>query len=152
MELGLFDEVAEAVRGLLPDEFGEPRLRCRTYGLKVWFGPPDPPRAHYEAQVIGADLVEEADVLALEVGFHAEHYDLAHNERILTRLLAHEGEWRPVLGGQAVAGPFIGRPDDWRRLSEVWPDPDLRVDDLAVEVASCLVDYITVVQPLLVDP
>jgi hypothetical protein len=151
VELGLFDEVAEAVRGLLPDELGEPRMRTRRYSLKVWFGPLDPPREHYEAQVVGADLVDGAEVLALEVGFHAEHYDVARNEQILSRLNAHEGVWRPVLGDHAVAGGFLGRPDDWRRLSETWPDPDLSVDDVAVEVASCLVDYITVIEPLRVD-
>lgn len=148
MELGLFDEVAEAVRGMVPDDLGPVRLRARRYGVKVWFGPPDPLREHYEAQVIGASLVYGADVLALEIGFHAENRKVADNDVVLERLTAAEAEWREVLGDAAVAGPFLGRADDWRRVSETWPDPDLGAGDLAVEVAGCLVDYITALEPL----
>jgi hypothetical protein len=122
--------------------------RVRRSGLKAWFGPRDPPREHYEAQVISADLADGAELLAIEVGFHAEHYDPATNESLLENLLAHESDWRPIVGEAAVAGPFLGRPDDWRRVSETWPDPDLGQDDLAVELASCLIDYITGIEPV----
>ena len=50
MELGLFDEVAEAVRALTPDEHGDIRVRSHRRGVKVWFGTVKPPREHYEAQ------------------------------------------------------------------------------------------------------
>ncbi|MEJ7585814.1 MAG: hypothetical protein WKF43_17410, partial [Acidimicrobiales bacterium] len=63
MELGLFDEVADALRGLLPPELGELGLRVHRYGIKAWLGPSAPPREHYEAQVIGAGEVEDASVL-----------------------------------------------------------------------------------------
>jgi hypothetical protein len=86
-------------------------------------------------------------VLALEIGFHAEHPDVGANDRVLDRLIAHEDDWRPVVGDGAVAGPFLGRPDDWRRVSETWADPDLGLDELPVEVASCLIDYITALEP-----
>ena len=38
METSLFDDVADAVRGLLPSELGEPHIRAHRYGIKVWFG------------------------------------------------------------------------------------------------------------------
>jgi hypothetical protein len=144
---GLFDQVADAVRGLLPAELGEVRLRARRWGLKAWFGPLQPPRFHYEAQVVGARLVPEAEVLALEVGFHAEHGDPARNEAVLAGLQADERRWRRVLGPEAVAGPFIGRPDDWRRVSETWPDPDLGDPGLAFELGARLTDYIAALEP-----
>jgi hypothetical protein len=148
MELGLFDEVAEAVRSMVPDHLAPLHLRARRYGIKVWLGPAEPPREHYEAQVIGASLVDEAEVLALEIGFHAENRNVGDNDEVIDALAAREDAWRPVLGERAVAGPFLGRADDWRRLSETWPDPDLGDDDLAVEVAGCLVDYMTTLEPL----
>jgi hypothetical protein len=148
VDQGLFDEVAEAVRGLLPPELGELRRRARRYGLKVWFGPATPPREHYEAQVIGPEHVDDASVLALEIGFHAEHPKPADNDRVLGALLDGERSWRKTLGEHAVAGPFLGRPDDWRRVSETWPDPDLGDPELVIELASCLTDYITALEPL----
>lgn len=148
MELGLFEEVAEALRGLLPDGLGELRTRARRYGVKVWFDAAEPPREHYEAQVIGAKLVDGADVLALEIGFHSEHPKVADNDRVLDALLAQERRWRPLIGDAAVAGPFLGRADTWRRVSETWPDPDLGADDLPVEVAACLIDYIGALEPV----
>ncbi len=144
----LFDEMAEALRTLLPPEVGEPRMRVRRYGIKVWFGGSNPTREHYEAQVIGARHVPDATVLALEVGFHAEHPKVADNDRVVTRLCATEGRWRKVLGREPEVGPFIGRPDDWRRISETWPDPDLGDPELAIELATRLTDYIACLEPL----
>jgi hypothetical protein len=119
----------------------------RRYGIKVWFGPSEPPREHYEAQVIGARGVKSAKTLALEVGFHAEHRRLADNEAVLARLEADEPVWRPLVGDAAVAGPFLGRASTWRRVSETWPDPDLDDPELAMEVAAQLADYITALEP-----
>ena len=45
-------------------------------------------------------------------------------------------------------GPFLGRPDVWRRVSETWPDPDLGGEDLGIEVAVRLADYITALEPV----
>jgi hypothetical protein len=149
VEVQLFDEVADVVRGLVPGELGVPRCRARRYGIKVWFGDANPPREHYEAQVVGADAVEGARVLGLEVGFHAEHSDVARNDAVLARLVGAERRWRPAIGGEAVAGPFLGRADVWRRLSETWADPDLDDPGIAFELGARLTDYITAIEPLL---
>ena len=147
MQLALFDEVGEALRGLVPVELGEPRLRAHRYGVKVWYGPAKPPREHYEAQVIGAQHVEDATVLAIEVGFHAEHPKVEDNDLVIRRLVAQRRHWRKALGPHAIAGPFLGRPEDWRRVSETWPDPDLGDPDLPIELATRLTDYISVLEP-----
>ncbi len=147
MELLLFDEVAEALRGLVPDELGPLHSRARRYGIKVWFGPAEPPREHYEAQVIGAAHVAGATVLAIEIGFHAEHSDVALNQRAVDHIARSERSWRRVLGDEAEVGPFIGRPDDWRRVSETWVDPDLGDPDLGIEIASRLTDYVVALEP-----
>lgn len=148
MDLELFDEVAEMLRGVLPPDLGEPRIWSRRYGIKVWFGPATPPREHYEAQVIGAKLVPDASVLAIEISFHAEHPTLEANDTAMAPLLARPSAWRKTLGRPATAGGFLGRPDDWRRLSETWPDPDLGDPDLGIEIASRLADYLTALEPL----
>ena len=118
------------------------------YGIKVWFGPEAPPKEHYEAQVIGADGVPDARILALEVGFHAEHPQVSDNDEVVTRLRSCEGRWRPVLGDEVVAGPFLGREEVWRRVSETWPDPDLGEPELAFELGARLTDYVTALEPL----
>ena len=148
MELQLFDEVGEVLRRLVPDEIGELRCRHHRYGIKVWFDSEKPTREHYEAQVIGAKHVPEATVLAIEVGFHAEHRDPADNERVVKELLSREPRWRKALGDGAVAGEFIDDRHGWQRVSETWPDPDLGDPDLAMEVAARLTDYITALEPL----
>ena len=144
----MFDEVAQALRGLLPSELGVLQMKAHRYGIKVWFGPVKATREHYEAQVIGAKHVPEATVLAIEVGFHAENRDPAENEQALARLTEREKTWRKALGPEAVAAPFIDDRHGWRRLSEIWPDPDLGDPDLALEVATRLTDYITMLEPL----
>ncbi len=147
MEPSLFDDVADALRGMMPADLGPLHLRARRYGIKVWFGPEAPPREHYEAQVIGADAVDEATILAIEVGFHSEHPKPADNQRVVAQLLARERDWRPVVGDEAFAGPFLGRADTWQRVSETWPDPDLGDPELALELAARLVDYATALEP-----
>jgi len=147
MEPSLFDDVADALRGMMPPDLGPLHLRARRYGIKVWFGPKDPPREHYEAQVIGADVADDAQILAIEVGFHAEHPKPADNQRVVAQLLASERIWRRVVGDEAFAGPFLGRADSWQRVSETWPDPDLGDPELALELAARLVDYATALEP-----
>lgn len=144
----LFEEVSDVVRGLVPSELGSLRLRARRYGLKVWFGPEQPPKEHYEAQVIGARDVPDAALLALEVGFHAEYPQVADNDAAIARLQRSEKRWRRTIGDVAVVGPFLGRADAWRRISETWPDPNLDGADLAFELGARLTDYITALEPL----
>ena len=142
----LFEAVAETVRGLAPPEFGPFHHRTHRYGTKVWFGPGDPPKEHYEAQVIGAQHVPDAETLAVEVGFHAENRDPADNDAAIARLRSAEPTWRQVLGAEAEIGGFIGR-DGWQRVSETWLDPDLDDPELGIELGLRLVDYVTALEP-----
>jgi hypothetical protein len=151
VDVSLFDEVGDVLRGLVPPELGQLRYRARRYGIKVWFGDEKPPSEHYEAQVIGAAAVADASDLALEVGFHAEHRQVADNDAVVARIVDREKAWRPVLGDEAVIGPFLGRADVWRRVSETWPDPDLGDADLAMELGARLTDYVTALEPVLRD-
>jgi hypothetical protein len=147
-QVTLFDGVADVLRAMVPAELGELRCPARRYGIKVWFGGDKAPPEHYEAQVIGPRHVPEASVLALEIGFHAEHPRLADNDAVLAHLLAAERKWRRKIGREAESGPFLGAADGWRRLSETWPDPDLGTADLPFEVAARLTDYITALEPI----
>ena len=151
MEPSLFDDVGDAVRGLLAPDLGEPHLRAHRYGIKVWFRTVKPTREHYEAQVVGARDWPDARVLALEVGFHCEHPKEPDNDAVIARLRASERTWRRDIGKEAEIAPFLRRAEHWRRISEVWPDSDLSEPGLAFEIASRLVDYITALEPLLMD-
>ena len=146
-QVSLFDGVADVLRGMVPVELGELRCPAHRYGIKSWFGGDKPAREHYEAQVIAPRYVPDASVVAVEIGFHAEHPRLADNEAVLARLLAAERKWRRRLGREAEGGPFLGPADGWRRLSETWADPDLSSPDLPFEVAARLTDYITLLEP-----
>jgi hypothetical protein len=148
----LFDEVGEAVRSLAPDTVGELNIRPRAYGIKIWTGPEKEHRVHYEAQVVGPGDVADAEILAIEVGFHAEHPDPAQNDATMAPLAERERTWRKALGPEPVLGVFLGRADHWRRLSETWPDPDLSDPDLGVELASRLLDYLAAIEPLRTRP
>jgi len=148
VEESLFDDVGDIVRGVAPSELGTCRCRAHRYGIKLWFGPERPLREHYEAQVIGAHEVEGAAVLALEVGFHAEHPQAAENDSVIAHLVAHERGWRRVLGAEAEVGVFLGRRDAWRRVSEIWPVPDLGASDLGLDIALRLVDYVSALEPV----
>ena len=144
----LFEEVGDALRGLIPRDLGPLRIRERRWSIKVWFGPEKPIREHFEAQVIGAKYVPDATVLAIEVGFHAENPRVADNNAVIERVIEGEKKWRRVLGKEPVVGPFLGRPDDWRRISETWADPDLGDPELPFELAARLTDYVTCIEPL----
>jgi hypothetical protein len=148
IETHLFEQVADAVRSLMADDGATLHLRSHRRGVKAWFGPETPTRAHYEAQLIPRRHVDGIDGMAIEVGFHAEHKDPVHNEQILQELLDHETTWRPALGEESEAGVFLGA-DNWRRVSDVWLEPDLDDPDLAFEMAARLVDYLHAIEPVL---
>lgn len=144
----LFEDVADALHGLVPGGLGELRSHHHRYGIKVWLGAATPPREHYEAQVIGRQQVPQAEVLAIEVGFHSEHAKEADNEAVFSALARCESEWRRHLGPEPVLGTFLGRAGHWRRLSETWLDPDLSDPELVFELADRLTEYLSVVEPL----
>lgn len=147
MELELFDQVADALRALVPAELGDLRTQPRRWGIKAWFDVDDCPREHYEAQVISAEHVPEAEVLAIEVGFHAEHAKAPDNTAALEPILAAVGTWSDELGPEAVAGEFLGR-SGWQRVSETWVDPDLGDPELCFELADRLATYMTALEPV----
>jgi hypothetical protein len=148
LEVSLFDEIADMLRGIAPGELGDIRHRAHRYGIKAWFGSDTPLREHYEAQVIGPREVKNAKVLALEIGFHSEYPKVADNDAVLDHLLAQEKRWRRLLGRDAEAGVFLGRADNWRRVSETWLDPDLSDPEMVLEIAVRLVAYITALEPV----
>ena len=147
VELGLFDQVGDALLGMVPDGLGRFHLQARQWGIKAWFDAETCPREHYEAQVIAPRHVAGAEVVALEVGFHCEHPKSADNVAAMAPIHRSEEVWRAALGPQAESGDFLGRPG-WQRVSEAWLDPDLGDPELCFEIADRLVDYITVLQPL----
>ena len=147
MEVGLFEEVAAILPSLIPAELGALHTKAHRYGIKVWFGGEKPTRDHYEAQVVGSGASKSAKVLAIEIGFHAEHAKAADNDALLATLLQREAAWRKVVGPEPTAGAFLGRAEHWRRISELWDDPDLGDPDLPFEIAARLTDYVTALQP-----
>jgi hypothetical protein len=147
IDRSVFGDVADAMRGLVPEDLGLLRCTHHRYGIKVWFGPQNPPREHYEAQMIGREHAPDASVLALEVGFHSEHPKEADNEAVISRLLRSEHAWRPELGDEAVVGTFLGRAEHWRRVSEIWTDPNMDDPELVFELAARLTDYLTTLEP-----
>lgn len=147
----MFEQVGELTRTLVGSEVGEVRFRSHRRGVKVWLDVDTPPRLHYEAQLVPRRHVDGLDGAVLEIGFHAEDGDMAVNDAAMTSLASAEITWRPELGDEVVAGPFLGRPEDWRRCSELWVDPDLDDEEVAFEIASRLADYINVLHPLLAD-
>jgi len=140
MQPGFFEVVRDAFEGFVAMVPGRRNVYVHGRGLKAWYG--DDTREHYECQLIRVD----GEVL-LEIGFHAEHAKAPLNDEVLRRLLAVEQEWRPTLGLDAVAGDFIGR-GGWRRISEVWPEPDAADIDEAIEAAARLADYVVILEPL----
>jgi len=147
MELSVFEQVADAVHAMMPDDLGHWGYSAHRRGIKVWFGD-ERNREHYEAQMIPRRLVDGSDGMAIEVGFHAEGRDMADNDAAVALLLQAEKKWRRALGDEAEAGPFLGRPEDWRRVSEAWLDVDLDDDELVMDIACRLTDYISALEPI----
>lgn len=146
MELPLFEQIGDAVRSLTPEELGVVQFRAHRRGIKVWFDSETPPREHYEAQLIPRRHIDGTDGMVLEIGYHAEHREPAANTEAIAVIGATESTWREILGDEAEMGPFLGN-DDWRRVSEVWFDFDLEDPEMAVEVASRVVDYLEAIEP-----
>lgn len=143
----MFDEAAELVLVMTPDELGEVHVRAHRRGVKVWFDSANPTKEHYEAQLLSRRYVDGRDGMALEVGFHIEHKDVGRNTALLERIVDHERAWRRVLGDEPEAAVFFGA-ENWRRVSEAWLEPDVDDPELAFEVAARLVDYVTTIEPL----
>jgi hypothetical protein len=146
MEQPLFEQVGEVARSMTPSELGVFRSRSHRRGIKVWFDTEKAGREHFEAQLLARRHVDGTDGMALEVGFHAEHREEDKNEAVIDLLNTRAIAWRKSLGDEAEVGRFFGA-DGWRRISEVWLEPDLEDPDLAFEVAARLVDYVTVIEP-----
>ncbi len=147
VEHGLFHQVADALVAMVDPDLGALRTAPRRWGIKVWFDEVECPREHYEAQVVGVRHVPEASVLAIEVGFHAEHPAEPANDDALAPLDEAAATLRRALGDDLVIGPFLGR-GSWRRASEVWIDPDLSDPELCFEVADRLATYLEAIEPV----
>ena len=146
MDLPLFDQVADVVRSLTPEELGDLKLRTHRRGIKVWFNTENAPREHYEAQLLARKHVDGKDGMALEIGFHAENPDATANATTLADIRKSEKTWRKILGKNAESGEFYGAAN-WCRVSEAWLEPDLEDPELSFEVASRLVDYLEAIEP-----
>lgn len=145
LEAHLFDQVADAVQSMAGPDV---HVRAHRRGIKAWFGPLKPPRQHFEAQVMPRRYVDGQEGVAIEIGFHAEHKDRDQNEQVVQDARAKEKSWRRQLGKEAEIGVFFGA-DQWRRISEVWIEPDLDDPELSFEIAARLVDYLSALQPIL---
>ncbi|NNC80771.1 MAG: hypothetical protein HKN94_11550 [Acidimicrobiales bacterium] len=145
MELLLFDQVAEVVLALTPEDLGEVKVRAHRRGVKVWFDTAKPTKEHYEVQQLARHYVDGSSGMAIEIGFHAEHADQERNEAVVAAVLGSEKQWRKILGEETEVAPFFGS-DNWRRVSEAWIEPDLDDPELAFELASRLVDYLIAIE------
>jgi hypothetical protein len=144
----LFEDVSDALRGLSPADLGELHCTHHRYGIKIWLGPATKaPREHYEAQVVGPQYIPKGARIGIEVGFHSEHPHEADNAAVIAALVRSEPRWRKQLGEEVLVGTFLGRAEHWRRVSEVWPDPDMSDPELVFELAARLTDYLTALEP-----
>lgn len=140
MERTFFHQVQDVFESFVIDVGGTLHATAHGRGIKVWYD--EATREHYEAQLVRVD-----GKIVLEVGFHAEHPKVGENEAVLNRLLDDEHAWRRELGDEPEAGVFLGV-DRWRRISEIWEDPDPDDVDAAIEIAARLADYVSVLEPL----
>jgi hypothetical protein len=140
VERSFFHQVQDVFEGFVIDVGATLHSSAHNRGVKVWCG--DAPREHYEAQLVRID-----GDLVLEIGFHSEYPKVGENEAVLGRLLDAENVWRRELGHEPEAGVFIGA-DRWRRISEVWEEPDPEDVDAAIEIAARLADYVSALEPL----
>ncbi len=139
VERSFFHQVQDVFEGFVIDVGGTLHSTAHQRGIKIWVD--DATREHYEAQLIRVD-----GGTVLEVGFHAEHAKVGDNDAVLDRLLDDEHVWRRALGGEPEAGAFIGT-DRWRRISEIWEEPDPDDIDVAIEIASRLASYVSALEP-----
>lgn len=140
VERSFFHQVQDAFESFAIDIDGTAHSTAHQRGIKVWYD--NATREHYEAQLVRVD-----GAVVLEVGFHAEHAKVGENEAVLARLLHDEHVWRRELGDEPEAGEFISV-DRWRRISEIWEEPDADNIDAAIEIAARLADYVSVLEPL----
>lgn len=139
MSREFFEQVADALVGLLPVELGSCSTQLTSGNIKVWFG--DEKREHYEAQFLRDGR--------FEIGFHSEHRAVERNDALVSRLSEAEHSWRRRLGEATTAGHFVGAEQSpWRRLSEVEPAPRTLDVDAALEVADRLVAYAEALEPI----
>ncbi len=139
MSREFFEQVADALVGLLPVELGPCSTQLTSGNIKVWFG--DEKREHYEAQFLRDGR--------FEIGFHSEHRAAERNEALVSRLSEAEDEWHELLGDDTTAGQFVGgESSPWRRLSEVDTAPRTLDVDAALEVADRLVAYAEALEPI----
>lgn len=144
----MFELVADALRGSVPADLGQLHCAHHRTGIKVWLGADaKAPREHYEAQILGRQYVPASSAVAIEVGFHCEHPDEADNEAVIARLVGCERSWRKELGAEPMVGAFLGHAGHWRRVSEVWPDPDLSDPELIFDLAVRLAEYLMALEP-----
>jgi hypothetical protein len=137
------DEAEEGLVSFLPPvpKGSSRRITRSSANIRVLLPPED--AEHYELQ-----LLEGPKGLRIEIGFHAEHRAPERNEAALAVLTDAEDQWREVLGDAPEAGPFLGRPRPWRRVSEVWDDTAGFEDGVAVEAAERLAEYVEVFEPI----
>ena len=140
MDQSFFYQVQDVFKSFVIDVGGALHTTAHPRGIKVWSD--DATREHYEAQLVRVD-----GKAMLEVGFHVEYPKVEKNEAVLARLLKSEKVWRRELGGEPTAGVFIGA-DRWRRISEIWDEPDADDVGAAFEIAARLADYVSVLEPL----
>ena len=150
LELGPFEQAGEVARMLLPAEIGPVQHRAHRRGVKLWVGADACPPEHYEAQLVGRRHVDGVDGVAIEVGFHSERKKEPENDEVLQALVADRPEWDDGIGEEATAGVFLGH-EGWRRISEVWIEPDFEDDDLGFEMGSRLADYVLALEPLVIQ-
>lgn len=136
----MFHQVQDVFEGFVIDVGGTLHTNAHGRGIKLWYD--EATREHYEAQLFRVD-----GKVVLEVGFHAEHPKVGENDAVLDRLLAREMVWRRALGDEPEAGAFLGV-DRWRRVSEIWEEPDPDDVDVASEIAARLADYVSALEPL----
>ncbi|MFZ4719751.1 MAG: hypothetical protein ACOYMR_10020 [Ilumatobacteraceae bacterium] len=140
MDPTLFHQVQYVLEGFVIDVDGRLHSTAHPRGVKAWYD--DATREHYEAQLVRVD-----GAVVLEVGFHVEYPKVEANDAVLSRLLAKEKVWRKDLGGEPIAGVFIGA-DRWRRISEIWEPPGDDDLDAPFEIAARLADYLSALEPL----
>ena len=132
MARAFYEQVSDALVSFLPPQLRDFRSTITGRNVKVWFG--EEQHEHYEVQSLSARK--------LEIGFHSEHAAAERNDEVLAALTRRERTWRRTLGADVEAGPFLGRPRPWRRISEVWDGPGLETDEAAIEAAERLARYV----------